>query len=279
MLNNKIANAGTKTVIGPDRPVGRRVLSVVASLLALVSILPALAQDGDADNQVQELAGDLVLVAGATGRTGSNVVTELIANGYRVRAFVRDIEQAREKLGVDIEYAAGDVRQRDSIDAALDGVTAIICAIGAGREDPSNGPEFVDYGGVKNLVEAAADAELNQFILVSSAGVTHEDHVLNKMFDNILKWKFKGEEAVRNSNVPYTIVRPGGLVNKPGGEKAVDFQQGDQAQGLIPRADVARVLVAALRYPESLNKTFEVIGGQGAPSEDWQSQFASLSSD
>ena len=36
-----------------------------------------------------------------------------------------------------------------SIDPALDGVTAIICAIGAGRGDPSNGPEFVDYGGCK----------------------------------------------------------------------------------------------------------------------------------
>ena len=61
----------------------------------------------------------------------------------------------------------------------------------------------------------AAAADLNQFVLVSSGGVTHEDHVLNKMFNNVLIWKFKGEEAVRNSGVPYTIFRPGGLVDKP----------------------------------------------------------------
>jgi len=279
MLNNRIENAGLTSVVRTDRTVGRGFASIMASLLALVFMLPALAPGADDDNQAQESTGDLVLVAGATGGTGSLVVTELVDNGYRVRAFVRDIESAREKLGVDIEYVEGDVRQRDSIDAALDGVTAVICAIGAGRKDPSNGPEFVDYGGVKNLVEAAADAHLRQFVLVSSGGVTHEDHMLNKMFDNVLKWKFKGEEAVRNSGVPYTIVRPGGLVNKPGGETALDFQQGDQVEGIIPRADVARILVAALGYPEALNKTFEVVGGQGAPSEELQSQFAALDSD
>jgi len=279
MLSNKIINVRKKIIDETDRLVGCGIASFAVGLLAFFFVLPSLAQDGDVDSQAQELTGDLVLVAGATGGTGSLVVKELMGNGYRVRAFVRDIESAREKLGVDIEYAEGDVRQRDGIDAALHGVTAIICAIGAGREDPSNGPEFVDYGGVKNFVEAAADAELNQFVLISSAGVTHEDHILNKMFDNVLKWKFKGEEAVRNSGVPYTIVRPGGLVNKPGGETALDLQQGDQSEGIIPRADVARILVAALRYPEALNKTFEVVGGQGAPSEELQSQFASLDSD
>ena len=91
-----------------------------------------------------------------------------------------------------IDYAQGDVRQRETIDAALDDVDAIIIAIGAGRGDPTNGPEFVDYGGVKNLAEAGAAAGVDQIVLVSSAGVTDEDHVLNRMFDNVLIWKAKG---------------------------------------------------------------------------------------
>jgi len=224
-------------------------------------------------------SGDLVLVAGATGRTGSHVVSELLANGYRVRAFVRDVDEAREKLGTDVDYAVGDVRQRETIDAALDGATAIISAIGAGREDPSNGPEFVDYGGTKNLVEAAADAHLEHFVMISSGGVTHEDHVLNKMFNNVLIWKFKGEEVVRNSGVVYTIVRPGGLIDKPGGENEVVFDQGDTASGMIPRADVAKVCVAALVYPEARNRTFELVGGDGPFSDDLQNKFAGLVGD
>lgn len=238
-----------------------------------------MALDDSAEMPVSEPAGKLVLVAGATGRTGNHVVSELLANGYRVRAFVRDDDEAREKLGADIDYAVGDVRQRETIDAALDGVTAIISVIGAGREDPSNGPEFVDFGGTKNLVEAAADADLENFVMVSSAGVTHEDHVLNKMFNNVLLWKFKGEEAVRNSGVAYTIIRPGGLNDKAGGENELLFEQGDNVSGMIPRADVARVCVAALAYQEARNRTFELVGGDGLSTDDLQSKFAGLDGD
>lgn len=232
-----------------------------------------------ATEKQEQPSGELVLVAGATGGTGSEVVKELLAAGYRVRAFVRDAEKARASLGDEIEYAVGDVRERATIDAALDGVDGLISAIGAGRGDPSNGPEFVDYGGVRNMAEAAVAAELRQFVLVSSMGVTHEDHFLNKMFNNILKWKFKGEEALRTSGVPYTIIRPGGLVNAPGGQKSVIFAQGDDETGTIPRADLARVCVAALGLPDALNKTFEVNSGKSVPAESLADSFSALAAD
>lgn len=224
-------------------------------------------------------AGELVLVAGATGGTGSQIVNELQAEGYRVRAFVRNMDSAKEELGDNVDYAQGDVRQRETIDAALNGVTVIISAIGATRDDPENSPEFVDYGGVRNLAEAAADANLRQIVIVSSSGVTDEDHMLNKMFKNVLLWKFKGEDAVRASGVPYTIVRPGGLVNKPGGETAIRLEQGDTGTGLIPRADVARICVAALGFPDAQNRTFEAFSGEGAQSKDWSGLFAELKAD
>jgi uncharacterized protein YbjT (DUF2867 family) len=251
----------------------RIVVATAVFLVASVWAICGVAQEAGAEATVSNTDGELILVAGATGRTGQLVVSELLASGYRVRAFVRNAEEAREKFDVDIDFAVGDVRQRESIDAALDGVAAIICAIGAGRGDPSNGPEFVDYGGVMNLVEAARDADLRQFVLMSSGGVTHEDHVLNKMFDNVLIWKFKGEEAVRNSGVPYTIVRPGGLIDKPSDPSAVILQQGDSGEGMIPRADVAIILVNSLQYPEALGKTFEVVSG------DMETRFGILNAD
>jgi len=252
---------------------------IFVCVIALAFIQPGLAQDSDSATSSAVSASELVLVAGATGRTGQKVVSELLDQGYRVRAFVRNVDAARAKLGADIDYAEGDVRERATIDAALDGVTAIISSIGAGRDDPSNGPEFVDYGGVRNLAEAAADAALRQIVLVSSGGVTHEDHVLNQRFGNILIWKFKGEEAVRNCGVSYTIVRPGGLTDEPGGDAALLFLQGDDHQGRISRADVARVLVAALGLAEAQGKTFELFSEEGSPSMDLRSQFAKLEED
>jgi uncharacterized protein YbjT (DUF2867 family) len=224
-------------------------------------------------------AGDLVLVAGATGRTGQQVVRELNAAGYRVRALVRDPVKARAVLGDTVEYASGDVRQRPTLDAALQGVRYAISAIGATRKDPANSPEFVDFQGVRNLADAAAAAKLDQLVIVSSAGVTQKDHVLNRMFDNVLVWKGKGEAAVRASGVPYTILRPGGLTDKPGGQNGVRLEQGDSGTGFIPRADVARVCVAALKSPAARNRTFEVYGGQPPPVTDWDALFGKLKAD
>lgn len=224
-------------------------------------------------------AGDLVLVAGATGRTGQQLVRELNAAGYRVRALVRDEGKARTVLGDTVEYATGDVRQRPTIDSALRGVRYAISAIGATRKDPANGPEFVDFQGVRNLAEAAAVAKLDQLVIVSSAGVTRKDHVLNRMFNNVLVWKAKGEAAVRASGVPYTIVRPGGLTDQPGGQSGIRLEQGDGGTGFIPRADVARVCVAALKSPAARNRTFEMYGAQTPPVTDWDALFGKLKAD
>ncbi len=227
--------------------------------------------------------GELVLVAGATGGTGHEVIRELLASGYRVRAFVRDEAEARVSLGDEVEYAVGDVREPTTIYAALKGVDALVSVIGAGgsRGDPDNTPEFVDYGGVLNMANAAS--RLRRFVLVSAAGVTHEDHVLNKMFNNVLKWKFKGEEALRASGVPYTIIRPAGLDDSPGGQKKIIFVQGDDETGIISRADLARICVAALGSASATNKTFEVIHGKSLPDDvaddNFDSAFAALLTD
>lgn len=224
-------------------------------------------------------AGDLVLVAGATGRTGQELVRELTAAGYRVRALVRNADSARAVLGESVEYATGDVRQPATLDAALKGARYAISAVGATRKDPANGPEFVDFGGVRNLAAAAAAANLEQIVVVSSAGVTHKDHILNRVFDNVLIWKGKGEEAVRASGVPYTIVRPGGLVDKPGGMAGVRLEQGDKGTGVIPRADLARVCVAALKSAAARNRTFELYSAQTPPDTDWDGLFGRLAAD
>ena len=242
--------------------------------LWLMATLLFLATAGQVAN-----AGDLVLVAGATGRTGQQIVRELNAAGYRVRALVRDPVKARAVLGDTVEYASGDVRQRPTLDVALQGVRYAISAIGATRKDPANKPEFVDFQGVRNLADAAAAAKIAQLVIVSSSGVTHKDHMLNKVFDNVLLWKAQGEAAVRASGVPYTILRPGGLTDKPGGQNGVRLEQGDRGTGFIPRADVARVCVAALKSLPARNRTFELYGAQPPPVTDWDTLYGKLAAD
>lgn len=246
--------------------------SFIVSLLLFA--ITACSSMGTADAEPR-----IVLVAGATGGTGRALVNSLTVEGYTVRALVRDEKKARAVLGDGISYAVGDVRNVDTLVSAMQGVTYVISAIGSTRSDPSNNPESVDYGGVMNMATAAAQTGIRQFVLVSSSGVTQEDHFLNKAFDNVLNWKLKGENALRASGVPYTIVRPGGLVNTPGGEQVLIFAQGDKSTGRISREDVALICIAALNQPAAINKTFETFSSEKPGTNDWAAMFAALEPD
>ncbi|VAH27038.1 unnamed protein product [Triticum turgidum subsp. durum] len=66
-----------------------------------------------------------------------------------------------------------------------------------------------------------------------------------------------GEDLIRESGVPYTIVRPCALTEEPAGADLI-FEQGDNITGKISREEVARLCVAALASPSAVGKTFEV---------------------
>ncbi len=223
-----------------------------------------------------------VLVAGASGQTGQQIVKHLRLGGYHVRALVRDPAQAQPLLGDDVEYVRGDVREPATLPAAMSGVDAVISSVGARSKDGPDRPETIDYQGVRNLVDAARTARVRQFVLISSRGVTDAANPLNRMFGEVLIWKLKGEDYLRQSGLAYTVVRPGLLLNEPGGQADLVFEQGDRrtdAQRLIPREDVAIVCVEALKHPEAKFRTFEVYRAEGAPVGDWKAKFASLEPD
>ena len=247
--------------------------ALTALLAACATSTPKVATNGNAS---------VVLVAGATGGTGQEVVEQALARGLRVRALVRDDAKARQLWGDRVQYAVGDVREPRSLKKAVKGVDQVISALGANvQRDPENSPERVDYAGVKALAEAAKAAGVSQFILVSSMGVTHPDHQLNAMLDNILSWKLKGEDAVRATGIQYTIVRPGDLTNEPGGRRGVRIMQGDPANGLgsVSRADVAAILVSAIGRQDLYVKTFEVVGDHAMPRIEWASLYTGLQPD
>jgi uncharacterized protein YbjT (DUF2867 family) len=231
-------------------------------------------------------AGDgaehIVLVAGATGGTGQEVVDQALEKGLHVRALVRDQSKARMLFGDRVQYVTGDVREPRSLKKAVKGVDEVICALGSNvQRDPENSPESVDYAGVKALADAAKAAGVSQFILVSSMGVTHPEHQLNAMLDNILEWKLKGEDAVRATGINYTIVRPGALTNEPGGQRGVRIMQGDppEGEGTISRSDVAAVLISALGRQDLFGRTFEIVGDNGSARIEWASLYNELQPD
>lgn len=222
-------------------------------------------------------------MVGATGRTGAHLVRELLARDLAVRALIRNPAGASPRLdaadpGRRADRVTGDVLEPTTLPPALAGARAVICAIGTSTFWGANGARTVDYQGVANLAAAAARTPgIERFVLVSSMGVTHRWHFLNA-FNQLLRWKLEGENALRASGPAYTIVRPGGLRDAPGG-RALRLTQGDRRRvGWATRADVARVCVDALLNPATCDTTFEVVNARSA-SVPLAAQFAQLRPD
>ncbi|CAI5467512.1 unnamed protein product [Closterium sp. Yama58-4] len=110
---------------------------------------------------------------------------------------------------------------------------------------------------------------LPRIVHVGSAGVTRPKRPgldlsrqppavrMNDELGGILTWKLRGEDLVRASGLPFTVVRPCALTEEPVGAPLL-FDQGDNITGKIGRAEVARICVEALSSPAAANRTFEV---------------------
>ncbi|XP_024923364.3 protein HIGH CHLOROPHYLL FLUORESCENCE PHENOTYPE 173, chloroplastic isoform X2 [Ziziphus jujuba] len=122
---------------------------------------------------------------------------------------------------------------------------------------------------ISSILAYIKDPVTPRFVHVSSAGVTRPDRPgldlskqppavrLNKELDFILTFKLKGEDLIRESGLPYAIVRPCALTEEPAGADLI-FDQGDNITGKISREEIARICVAALESPYVIDKTFEV---------------------
>ena len=216
-----------------------------------------------------------VLVVGATGRTGQQVVRALAARGIAVRAMARDAIAARELLPEGTEIVMGDLYQPASLTAALEGCTAIISAAGARPSIDLSGPLRVDFWGMRDLVAAAKRAgSISHFVLVSSLCVSKLFHPLN-LFGLILFWKRQGEASLEASGLDYTIVRPGGLRSQDSDEGIVLSGADTLFDGGIPRTKVAQVCVEALFQPAASHKIVEIVA---SPEASTTIDFAAIAS-
>ncbi|KAH7424958.1 hypothetical protein KP509_11G033900 [Ceratopteris richardii] len=231
-----------------------------------------------------------VLVVGCSRGVGLQATKKLLEKNeqFDVSALVRNQEKAEKAIGEEcgkVKFIKGDITKIETLELACSGADVVICTVGAtaGWRLPgsnANTPKNCEYLGVKNLSEAAARAKVKRFVLVSSMCVTRPLHpvsiILNTGFGNVLQWKLKGENALKEAykqqtGLSYYIVRPGGLTNKKGGSKQIVLDQGDKCNGMITREDVATVVLACAEGKCTPNVTFEIINGSEQGGLDFES--------
>ncbi|HBC42486.1 MAG TPA: epimerase [Pseudanabaena sp.] len=214
-------------------------------------------------------------VAGATGQTGRHIVSELIKRNISVRALVRNLELAKQILPTGVELVQGNVLFADTLPDAIADCDTLICATGAKPSLNVLEPYLVDYIGTKNLVKAAKAKNIQHFVIVSSLCVSKFLHPLN-LFWLVLFWKKQAERHLQDSGLTYTIVRPGGLLNREKEGGLVLVGADTLFEGSIPRTKVSQVTVEALFEDNAKNKLVEIVVNADTPDRPIAELFATV---
>ncbi len=212
-----------------------------------------------------------VAVAGGSGFVGGAIAQELRGRGDDVIVLSHRPESAAAGLPDEVQVRDADVADERSLEAALDGVDALVISL-AFPNYPMESPRFghtfeaVDAGGTERLVAAAIGAGVRRLVYMSGAGAAPGSR------RSWFRAKWRAERAVRNSGIPYTIIRPTWAYG-PGDVALNRFLgladlmpfvplTGSGRQLLAPVFidDVARLAADSLRADAARDKIFEIGG-------------------
>ncbi|MBT2571392.1 SDR family oxidoreductase [Planococcus sp. ISL-110] len=212
-----------------------------------------------------------VLVIGANGQVGRNVVKELAESNHQATAMVRKEEQVdkMKELGAD-KVVLADL-EKDFSDA-FKGVDAVIFAAGSGPSTGADKTLTIDLWGSVKAAQYAQEKGIKRFVQLGSVGSNDPDAGGEAMKPYLVA-KRTADDLLQTTDLDYTIVRPGALSDEDKSEKIeVSLKGFSSLEGRsIPRADVAHILVGVLDRSNTYNKVFEVLQGDQPASDQLDS--------
>jgi uncharacterized protein YbjT (DUF2867 family) len=194
----------------------------------------------------------MILVIGATGTNGREVVARLAAAGEKVRALVRDPGRAGDLRRENVEVAAGDLDDPASLDAALAGIDRAFFVAAVA-------PRFV--GWFLNFLDAALRSGRPRVVKFSGMGAGVDSPA------EIMRQHGETDEALAASGLPFTILRPNSFHQNLlwsaatiKGQGAFYLPMGDVRQSLVDVRDIADVAVRALTGAGHEGRTYDLTG-------------------
>lgn len=208
-----------------------------------------------------------VLVFGASGATGREVVKRALDRGHAVCAFVRDPDKLQIRHAR-LATMAGDVTEHASVQRAVGGADVVASALGSGNSLGSH-PALVN--GIRNIVRAMEQAGVRRFVYLSMLGVDGSGRqlglvdryvVLPLLLRNVMHDHAKKEAIIQRSALDWVIVRPPRLTN---GRYTGRYRSGEDIRektllASIPRADVADFMVKQFAEDRYVHRTPAVLG-------------------
>lgn len=204
-----------------------------------------------------------ITIVGAHGQIAMLLHPKLIERGHKVRGLIRKEEQADELRELGVEPVVADVEKQEDISEAVGMADAVLFAAGAGPGSGAARKLTVDRDGAIKLMEACHKNGIDRYVIISAMGL--DEPRGSEIFRVYQKAKAEADEALRNSGLDYTIVKPGRLTDEPGtGNVSIGK---NLERGEIPREDVAEVLAEVFETAETIGMEFDLVEGEQTMTE------------
>ncbi len=201
-----------------------------------------------------------LIIFGATGTVGKQIVLQALSLGYTVTAFVRNKNKIDDINHEQLTIYEGDVLNPSAVEKAVQSHDAVFCALGAGRKGK------VRSEGTINIIRAMEKAGIKRFICQTTLGAGDSKGNLNFFWKYIMfGWFLKEayadhelqEKYIQASTLDWTIVRPAAFTDgKATGNYQHGFSPSEKSVALkISRADVAMFMLTQLNSDEYLRKS------------------------
>ena len=204
-----------------------------------------------------------VVIAGGHGQIALLLEKELAGRGDSPVGIVRNPDHVADVEATGASALVLDLEQASvaSLAAVLEDADAVVFAAGGGPSSGAARKETVDRGAAVLLADAAEQAGVRRYVMVSSMGTDRADPDSDDVFQVYLRAKKAADDDLRARDLDWTIVHPGRLTDDPPTGRV---QVGKLSRGDVTRADVAAVLAAALHDDATVGKDFDLLNGEEA---------------
>jgi uncharacterized protein YbjT (DUF2867 family) len=198
-----------------------------------------------------------LLIVGATGGTGRQLVTQALGCGHQVTALVR--RRPRAELGPGVTLLLGNVLDPVSLDRAVPGQEAVLSALGHKRW---LGPSRILSDGTRNVLAAMDRHGVRRLVCETALGISDTWWQMGLYYTLFVRpvvlpfyfWdKVRQEAVIRASDLDWTIVRPGVLTNGP---KRDRYRHGPRVGHWLWSVRISRADVAAFMLDQLTDRRY-----------------------